>query len=703
MRVKIRDRTRGVVEVVPATRVAGAIEVTAGPATIPLASPRAIDPSITGAKASALARALTAGFPVLDGFVITTETTEAIVRCHSVRKLPREILAEIEASWRLMSHDGGRALVVRSSSTAEDGDSSSMAGMFTSILDVASLDSFLDAVDEVLASRKIVDLKAVAGPSPIAVLVQPQLDADKGGIMFGIDPVSGDPKRISVVAAAGGPDALVSGRVEGEAYVMSPRGRSLERPHGSALLARRDLKRLAKLADRARTHFGRAQDVEWAISKQGILYMFQSRPVTAVAARGQGPTLGPGPVAETFPAPLTVLEQDIWIEPLREAVIEALRLTGSASGRALSRSPVVTIVGGRVAADLELFGIAPGKRSLWSRIDPVPPARRLGAAWRVGRMRAALPLISMSIVEQTDERLAAVPDLRELTNEQLVNVIQQARITLRSLHGFEILCGMLGDEGQATGAAIALRSLALARSEGFAAGTIVEDHPEVLALTPPAIKAGIELPTATSMDLACDPPDVELGPREALRLRIRWVQELSARTAWELGRRLVPTGALSTASKVAHLRIDELATMVRDGSIPEGLEDRAACVSTPLPAAFKIAEDGTIVPERTGTTGQRARGAGGGRGMGKVTHSSQPQHGDVLVVRTLDPGLAPLLPYLGGLIAETGNVLSHLAILAREFGVPTVVGAGNALERFPEGTMVVVDGSSGEISEVTPV
>ena len=88
--------------------------------------------------------------------------------------------------------------------------------------------------------------------------------------------------------------------------------------------------------------------------------------------------------------------------------------------------------------------------------------------------------------------------------------------------------------------------------------------------------------------------------------------------------------------------------------------------------------------------------------MGKVHQGSQPQHGDVLVVRTLDPGLAPLLPTLGGLIAETGNVLSHLAILAREFGVPTVVGVDNALERFPEGTVVVVDGSSGEIAEVTP-
>ena len=71
----------------------------------------------------------------------------------------------------------------------------------------------------------------------------------------------------------------------------------------------------------------------------------------------------------------------------------------------------------------------------------------------------------------------------------------------------------------------------------------------------------------------------------------------------------------------------------------------------------------------------------------------------MLVVRTLDPGLAPLLPGLGGLVAETGSVLSHLAILAREYGVPTVVGLAGAAEQLvTDGTWVVVDGTTGEVS-----
>jgi rifampicin phosphotransferase len=74
----------------------------------------------------------------------------------------------------------------------------------------------------------------------------------------------------------------------------------------------------------------------------------------------------------------------------------------------------------------------------------------------------------------------------------------------------------------------------------------------------------------------------------------------------------------------------------------------------------------------------------------------------VLVVRTLDPGPAASLPGLGGLVAETGSVLSHLAILAREAGVPTVVGVQGALKRFPSGSMVLVDGDSGEVTLLDP-
>ena len=59
-----------------------------------------------------------------------------------------------------------------------------------------------------------------------------------------------------------------------------------------------------------------------------------------------------------------------------------------------------------------------------------------------------------------------------------------------------------------------------------------------------------------------------------------------------------------------------------------------------------------------------------------------------------------VLPALAGLVSETGSVLSHLAILARELDVATVVGVPDARRRFPAGSWVVVDGRSGEVRQL---
>ena len=72
-----------------------------------------------------------------------------------------------------------------------------------------------------------------------------------------------------------------------------------------------------------------------------------------------------------------------------------------------------------------------------------------------------------------------------------------------------------------------------------------------------------------------------------------------------------------------------------------------------------------------------------------------------VVTRTLDPRLALYLPKLAGIVSETGSVLSHLAILAREFHVPTVVAVDDALDRFPVDAVLVVDGDTGEVDRVS--
>lgn len=71
--------------------------------------------------------------------------------------------------------------------------------------------------------------------------------------------------------------------------------------------------------------------------------------------------------------------------------------------------------------------------------------------------------------------------------------------------------------------------------------------------------------------------------------------------------------------------------------------------------------------------------------------------GDVIVVPVIDPGMVPLFGIAGGLIAEMGGTLSHGAIIAREFGLPTVANVPGAMTRLADGQIISVDAGSGTI------
>jgi pyruvate,water dikinase len=409
-------------------------------------------------------------------------------------------------------------------------------------------------------------------------------------------------------------------------------------------------------------------------------------------------------VAETFPEPLRPLEIALWVEPLRDGVIGALRVIGAVSGRRLDASPVVTTVGGWVAADLELFGIVPQGRGLKHLLNPVPGARRLGAAWRVGRLRSALPAMAGDLVSQVDRDLMSVGALHTVDDNALLDLLQGARDELVALHGHEVLAGILlhGAGDRSTAAALALEALGRGRAEGLSDEELVARSPAVLALVPPTLGHAWLPPTPLRSSGFGLEPTSELGCREALRLRCRWVQELGARVVHELASRLVGLGVLEELELVRELSLDELRTAVVEHRAPAGLRERQAQPpGPPLPMAFKLSPSSVPVAVRArGHAHSDGLGASAGRATGLVCHDPDQltsSQACVLVVDTLDPGLASALPDVVGLVSETGSALSHLAILAREMRVPTVVAVPRAIERFPVGSHVLVDGSTGEV------
>ncbi len=207
----------------------------------------------------------------------------------------------------------------------------------------------------------------------------------------------------------------------------------------------------------------------------------------------------------------------------------------------------------------------------------------------------------------------------------------------------------------------------------------------------------------TAVDLGDGGQDVNENGilREALRLRVRWLQELSGRAAWGLGERLTGSGYLQEPELIRHITLDHLAAVAtkRAVVVPALVNTHEHGFGTPLPSWFQMSDRGLPIRVQCSEEVGGGTGAGGGEGTGPVTYDTDdPPPGSVLVTSILTPGLGPLIGRLSGLVAETGSVLSHLAILAREAGVATVVGYAGAVDDLPEGVVVTVDGETGQVS-----
>jgi len=177
--------------------------------------------------------------------------------------------------------------------------------------------------------------------------------------------------------------------------------------------------------------------------------------------------------------------------------------------------------------------------------------------------------------------------------------------------------------------------------------------------------------------------------------RVREIDALGRRVAEHLGAPVDLEWAVDGAG------VHVLQARPITASLPASPTAEPAAVASP---AERASADGT----RAAGTGTVLHGVGasGGTATGtvrpvrSVAELSRVRSGDVLLARVTDPAWTPLFPLIAAVVTETGGMLSHAAIVAREVGIPAVLAVPDVLERLEEGAEVRVDGERGTITLV---
>lgn len=280
-----------------------------------------------GGKCASLGELTGAGFQVPPGFAVSTRAFEEATadldlgdaeRAREALRgasVPDAVAVAIREAYDALAARVGASdppVAVRSSAVAEDSAEGSFAGLQDTYLWISGANDVLDAVRRCWASyfnAEALAYRAKTGATAegMAVAVQYMVDARAAGVMFTLNPVSGDQSTIAIDAAWGLGEGVVSGEVTPDHILYSKVTRELVKSEvgdkaqeclrdpeagGTRMvdvederrtrlcLEEDEVARLAELADRALKHYGAHQDLEWAIDRDGELFLLQSRPET---------------------------------------------------------------------------------------------------------------------------------------------------------------------------------------------------------------------------------------------------------------------------------------------------------------------------------------------------------------------------------------------------------------------------------------
>src|ERR687890_2604182 len=343
------------------------------------------DIALVGGKGANLGELSRAGLPVPPGYVVTTRAYDAFVEVSGIKgevvalasvpraedpaifeevsegiralfsggRVPDEMAEEIRSSYQELSEDRETPVAVRSSATAEDLAGASFAGQQETYLNVRGAEALLEGVKNCWASlwtARAMAYRARQGIDPatvsLAVVVQRMVESEAAGVMFTANPSNGRRNELTISAAWGLGESVVSGTVTPDSIVVEKgSGRVLsretsdkqvttvysgrgteERPVPEArrrqpVLDDGAAAELARYGKRIEDHYGIPQDIEWALAG-GEFFVVQARTITALPEPMTDPPTDwsvPDPkgfyvrasIVEQMPDPLSPLFADL--------------------------------------------------------------------------------------------------------------------------------------------------------------------------------------------------------------------------------------------------------------------------------------------------------------------------------------------------------------------------------------------------------
>lgn len=768
----------------------------------PLAAFGRGDIARAGGKGAHLGELIRIGMPVPDGFVVTTDAYASIPVTASDRasyeaaEIPDELAQAIRSAYDTL---GGGPVAVRSSATAEDLPGAAFAGQQDTELNVVGADALLDSVRRCwgsLWSERAIAYRAKLGIDPaevrIAVVVQRMVDAEAAGVLFTADPVTGDRDHIVVDASDGLGEAVVSGLVTPDHYVLDRDGKVRDFTAGRREIVVRAvagggtvhdasaaapgerlsdsaLADLARLAVEVAAHFGRPQDIEWAYAA-GRMHLVQARPMTALPPPPLRGRLNPirrrlaAVLLEFLPTRPYPIDMSTWIPSgpagLMAKVTESIGMRSVFEGFLREQDGVVYEFVPPEPRPMPRLLIAPFViASRARRHDPArwrddPRFREYTERVRELAERDLAAMTWRELVRMPRQALALVDPVADLRLDYLPGMaVAFARLFLAlKLTGRSRMFGGLLMDGRTRTeqAGRELETLAeLVRSDpelaerlastkaadllpamqrlpAFRAFLAEHGHREStspLLVTAPTWGEAPQIVVDLIAVLASAPaprperPRVEgMSPRmmrrvERARAGMAFREDthyeftrplpILRGTLLEIGRRLVAEGVLDDAEDVFHLRLEE----VEAGPDPR-LRETARARATrrdelagvrmiDLRAVFRPADIGEALVAGEAASGGRATGPA--RIIRGPEEFGRLQLGDVLVCPYTNPSWTPLFQRAAAVVVDAGGIGSHAAIVAREYGIPAIMGTAVGTTVLHDGQSVTVDGDTGRV------